>query len=68
MFLVKCKCGCFFTLEESRMTVESNKRVCPNCGNRQDISIDNSIKAMRLDGTEIYRIPDDTKIRFEFNP
>lgn len=68
MFLVKCKCGCFFTLEESGMTVKSNERVCPNCGTCQDISTDSSIRTMNLNGTEIYRIPDDTKIRFEFNP
>ncbi len=36
MFLVKCKCGCLFTLKESALN--DFKLFCPNCKNKIDLN------------------------------
>lgn len=75
MFLIKCKCGCFFTIKAERL---KEARVpdqpilpCPNCGVDIPLGQHSSIeKFSKLnDGTQsVSYIPDNAKITVTFDP
>lgn len=46
MFLVKCECGCFYTLQENSLnnTELNRKRTCPNCGSKHDFDAEMSVE------------------------
>ena len=71
MVLVKCKCGCFYTLNQVglRANVDLDRR-CPNCraehklSNYQSIwSVDNILET---DIIEIQRIPDNASVEVSY--
>ena len=74
MILVKCSCGCLFTLKndvlyrEKELAWRSLK--CQYCGNDFKLEDDDTWYklAERLQATdmEIFSIPDDTNIEFSF--
>ena len=68
MFLVKCKCGCFFTLKKDDL--KNPCPVCPNC--RTKIPIDAYVSVAEDQGlskvtSSISYIPDDAKITITFD-
>lgn len=58
MLLVKCKCGCFFTLKDAK---KSPLMKCPNC----DVVLD--IEAGAESNCSVNHIPDDSKISVRFD-
>lgn len=70
MLLVKCPCGHFYTMSESNATrsAKFGPRTCPNCGEKHNFSENLQIRAMSVQGLEVYRIPDDAKLSIEVNP
>ena len=68
MFLVKCKCGAIYTLDESLIDADSRTRTCPNCRANHKISSDNSIKTMSYTDMQMYRIPESSKIVIQLTP
>ena len=69
MVLVKCECGCFYTLKGENLTHDTLKK-CPNCGAEHKLGSYTSIHAIEtmLDAQTlaIRIIPDDAKIRISF--
>lgn len=71
MFLIKCKCGCFFTLKEAELMKDGIQKLnCPNC--KKQISFnqftslrDNQDLPEQIDS--ITRIPDHAKITVTFD-
>ena len=72
MFLLKCSCGCFFTLNPPVENRWGTTRKCPNCG--KDIIWYNSLEISAMDsflkeaGMTMQIIPDDAKITVTFDP
>ena len=68
MVLVKCKCGCFYTLKEAGLRDLDKK--CPNCGVEHLLSQYQSISGVNVrlpnDELEIRIVPDDVKIQISF--
>ena len=68
VLMLKCKCGCFFTLKDDALTRARIR--CPNCDERADTSFhwDLSEFSRELDrsGFTIRSIPDDAKITVTF--
>ena len=69
MVLVKCKCGCFYTLNPIGFQKDSNK-VCPNCGKTHKLDEYSSISSVdnvyETDLVEVQRIPDDATIEVSY--
>lgn len=69
MIMVKCSCGCFFTLKEQGLEDTRAKR-CPNCGSTFELdkftSLENISKELSLKKIEVSQIPDDAKISVSY--
>ena len=69
MVLVKCECGCFFTLKGGNLAHDTLKN-CPNCGAGHELGNGTSIRtvetALAPETLAIRIIPDDAKIRISF--
>lgn len=70
MVLVKCSCGCFYTMDMNGL--EKDFRACPNCGTGHRFNHDTTAKTLLPgnsvgDGIEIFSIPDGAKINISFN-
>lgn len=68
MLLIKCKCGCRFTLSETRE--RKHYICCPDCEKR--LPIDNETFSVDLGGLldsveSVSKIPDGAKIEISFN-
>ena len=71
MVLIKCKCGCFYTLNRIVLNRTTNlDRRCPNCGEEHTLSNYTSIRSIDevLEGDliEIRCIPDDSVVEVNF--
>lgn len=69
MFLIKCKCGCVFTLKEERFN-DTHPIACPDC--REKFFLSNfdtayGIKALEEKGSKVDRIPDSSKVSVTFD-
>lgn len=68
MLLIKCKCGCRFTLDESR---KRNHYIrCPNCEERFQVDEDSRLNQLGefLESVEsVSRIPENAKIEVSFD-
>ena len=68
MYLVKCKCGCLFTLKE----ISGSKRKCPNCNEVFPLlsyfEIDDLQKMPSSAGFTVQLIPDSAKLSVTFEP
>lgn len=64
MYLVKCKCGCWYTLQEECLAhpLRGERRNCPNCGDEHP-----TIQAMVKTGLDITHIPDTASIEVKFD-
>lgn len=69
MYLVKCECGCWYTLKEQRLEDlgACAKRQCPDCGIEHRFNEESSIKALSRIGFDVKRIPDNVRIEIKFN-
>ena len=69
MIIVKCSCGCFFTLKEQSLEDTRAKR-CPNCGTsfRFDkyTSLNDIVEELSPQKIEVSQIPDDAKISVSY--
>lgn len=70
MYLIKCKCGCFFTVGDDKQP-DSHNYECQNCGNEvkfapkiRDYSI--TMKCFQEAEMTIQKIPDDADITITF--
>ena len=76
MFLIKCKCGCFFTIKaESLKTLErqsgEHKLCCPNCAAEIPLGAGTEIgdaKNLAEATQSVSYIPDHAKITVTFEP
>lgn len=71
MFLIKCQCGCFYTLQEDKLKypgMPNANRACPNCGILHNFDSELKATAMSLPDINIKRIPDDAKFSVTFDP
>ena len=69
MFLVKCKCGCVFTLKETRVN-DKTEIECPDCSKKFDLNnycAAGGILALQDIGITIDRIPDSSKVNVTFD-
>lgn len=70
MVLVKCRCGCFYTLKGESLTHDTN-RECPNCGVKHKLGSYSSIRAIETaldpETLAIRIIPDNAKICISFD-
>jgi hypothetical protein len=66
MILVKCKCGCHFTVSDETFLKRSNL-ACMNCSNgvkfTQNTRLDTLADDLKDSGMDIYRLPDDAEIK-----
>lgn len=68
MFLVKCKCGCLFTIKKEALS--RSYLTCQNC--RESIrlmdfsNVVESSKILEEDGATVSYIPDNAKIEVRF--
>ena len=71
MVLIKCKCGCFYTLNQIGLDPHKDlDRQCPNCGTSHQLSGYKSLDTMLPragDAIEIEVIPDNVKIHIGFD-
>lgn len=69
MYLVKCDCGCWYTLQENCLArpLSVGKRKCPNCGCDHKFDENQTIQGMIKDGFDITHIPDIASIEVKFN-
>lgn len=67
MFLVKCECGCFYTLQDEQLKKPKAGwfRTCPGCGADHRMDDNPTLEALSKMGIELMRIPDNTKIRLD---
>ena len=64
MFLIKCKCGCIFTVK----SVERHSLTCQNCKESVPFFKQMPVSdAFLIDGIEIRAIPDNAKITVTFD-
>ena len=68
MYLVKCTCGCFYTLNKSSLKDAkiNNTRMCPNCGISHKMEENPTLNALFTSGIELSRIPDDATIEVKY--
>lgn len=72
MFLLKCSCGCFFTLKPPSENRWGTTRRCPNCG--KTVTWYSSLELCELDkavadaGMTMQIIPDNAKLTVTFEP
>lgn len=69
MYLVKCDCGCLYTLQEDKLenALLSKNRHCPNCGSKHDFDINMSVQRLAGSGLEISHVPNNAKIKVTFD-
>lgn len=69
MYLVKCDCGCLYTLQKDKLenALLSQNHHCPNCGSKHDFDIDMSVQRLAGSGLEISHGPDNAKIKVTFD-
>lgn len=69
MFLVKCKCGCFFTVKKESLSRYNLQ--CQNCKEKIHLfdssSVLDSSKDLEASAITVNYIPDDSKITVTFN-
>lgn len=68
MFLIKCKCGCFFTLKKESLTLDFYQ--CLNCKNNIPVSaytLDMNNPDLASKTQSISYIPDNAKITVAFD-
>lgn len=71
MVLVKCKCGCFYTLNHKGLPygVSSNRK-CPNCAAEHKLDEYSSVRTIndigKTDKIEIQIIPDDANVEIKY--
>ena len=69
MFLIKCQCGCFFTINQ-KLPVVRNEFTCQSC--KKSISLCNSLSSKEVQcelekaGMTLQVIPDNAKITVSF--
>lgn len=79
MFLVKCSCGCIYTLHEKALDPETRygkeqglepnaKRRCPECGMVHELQGREFYPLISDKDYTIYRVPDNAKIELTFKP
>lgn len=69
MFLIKCKCGCVFTLKETRIDDQEAVK-CPDCHKSfhlNNYSSTDGILALQERGITVDRIPDSSKVSVKFD-
>ena len=69
MFLIKCKCGCIFTLKETRIDDQEAVK-CPDCHREfylRNFNTTAGILALQERGITVNRIPDSSKVSVTFN-
>lgn len=68
MFLIKCKCGCFFTVKKENLNYSYPS--CPNCSARiplnKDTELGNSHELCNATESVSY-IPDNAKVTVTFD-
>lgn len=73
MILIKCKCGCFFTLKDNTPFEDRSSHTfkCANCNESIYLSVNEDLQYIRQksqeNGMKVYFIPDDTEIKFNFS-
>ena len=69
MFLVKCSCGCMYTLQDKNLnyTRPGSSRHCPNCAMRHEFTTSLTVATMPGEDFEVHRIPDSAKIEVKFD-
>lgn len=72
MLLVKCKCGCFFTLKEESLIKNNNHALrCINCkemiGFTEFSNVYEDFKKLSGSGISVRAIPDDARITVTFD-
>ncbi len=68
MFLVKCECGCFYTLDKDKLRYPHTPkpRECPNCGANHDLDDNPTLEALSKTGMAVIPIPDGVQIEVKF--
>ncbi len=63
MFVIKCECGCTYSIKESQLDYHTSEgiRTCPGCRKPHSFEGDSKLSSMFGGSFEIYRIPDDKK-------
>ena len=68
MLIFKCKCGCFFTMENR--SLEQRRIRCPNCTNTFNLPRDCTLGELSSElhsvGMSVNSIPDNAKISVAF--
>lgn len=69
MFLVKCSCGCMYTLQDKNLNYPrpGSSRHCPNCAMRHEFTTSLTVAIMPGEDFEVHRIPDSAKIEVKFD-
>lgn len=69
MVLIKCTCGCFFTLNKEGLE-NRRPRKCPNCNKPLPLdeytTLHDATELLPSDGVQVKIIPDDAKISVAF--
>lgn len=69
MVLVKCTCGCFFTLKTEGLK-NHHQRKCPNCNKAITLdeytTLNDATELLPSDNVQVKIIPDDAKISVAF--
>lgn len=79
MILVKCKCGCIYTLHEDKLGPDSQYgknydlepnsiRKCPECGMSHELTGRSFYPLITDNDYTVYRVPDNAKVTLSFNP
>lgn len=70
MFLVKCSCGCFFTVKPENLS--KNPLQCPNCKKQIHLTdVSNVLESMPVlqgETVSVSYIPDSASFTVAFNP
>ena len=68
MLLIKCSCGCHFTVKSDAAKTNSKRFVCQNCGKNfyyaQYNGVGESFEELTKTGFEVFSIPDDSEFSY----
>jgi hypothetical protein len=68
MIVVKCKCGCHFTLKNEAFLSHDTAYTCQNCGRLIHFHPQDYLQStLSTDDYEFYTVPDNSVIRFDCN-
>lgn len=66
MLLIKCSCGCHFSVKPDSFKRISKKLSCQNCNKSMSFSFEHDLEYLvdefATNGFEVTTVPDDTKI------